>query len=281
LGALQCSARRRLRGLRLTGLDFGRKRGASASVLAYLTDMKTPLILAVAVLLAGCQPQTPDAAFGAKVRAYLLEHPEVIEEAIGKLQQAKMLEQAKAGAATVQRYRAQLERDPRDFVINPNGSVTVVQFFDHRCGYCKVVAPEVLKLARESPDVRVVFKEFPIFGEVSDTAARMSLTPQVKTRGAALHQAMMADNSLSEASLDSHLRDAGLDPAQVRRAADSPAIAAQIHETRLLAQALGLEGTPAFIVGDYVIPGADMDAVRTAIAKVRGQGLKRPSGNPT
>lgn len=243
--------------------------------------MKTPLILTAAILLAGCQQQTPDAAFGAKVRAYLLEHPEVIEEAVGKLQQTRMLEQAKTRASEIERYRNQLERDPRDFVLNPNGAVTLVQFFDYRCGYCKVVAPEIVKLAQENPDVRVVFKEFPIFGAVSDSAARIALTPQVKAKGVDIHQAMMADRGLDEAGLDGHLRRAGLDPAVVRRAADSPGIAAHIQETRLLARALGLEGTPAFIVGEYLIPGADMDAVRAALARVRTQGLKRPPAAPT
>lgn len=243
--------------------------------------MKVALLLAAAVVLAGCQQQAPDAAFGAKVRAYLLEHPEVIEEAVGKLQQTRMLEQARARASDIERYREQLERDPRDFVVNPNGAFTLVQFFDYRCGYCKVVAPEILKLARENPDVRVVFKEFPIFGAASDSAARIALTPQVKAKGVDLHQAMMADRGLDEAALDAHLRRVGLDPAAVRRAANSPGISAQIQETRLLAQALGLEGTPAFIVGDYLIPGADMNAVRSALARVRAGGLKKPPSAPT
>jgi protein-disulfide isomerase len=243
--------------------------------------MKAALLLAAAVVLAGCQQQAPDAAFGAKVRAYLLEHPEVIEEAVGKLQQTRRLEQARARASDIERYREQLERDPRDFVVNPNGAFTLVQFFDYRCGYCKVVAPEILKLARENPDVRVVFKEFPIFGAASDSAARIALTPQVKAKGVDLHQAMMADRGLDEAALDAHLRRVGLDPAAVRRAASSPGIAAQIQETRLLAQALGLEGTPAFIVGDYLIPGADMNAVRAALARVRAGGLKKPPSAPT
>ncbi|MFN9927306.1 MAG: DsbA family protein [Phenylobacterium sp.] len=243
--------------------------------------MKVALLLAAAVVLAGCQQQAPDAAFGAKVRAYLLEHPEVIEEAVGKLQQTRMLEQARARASDIERYRDQLERDPRDFVVNPNGAFTLVQFFDYRCGYCKVVAPEILKLARENPDVRVVFKEFPIFGAASDSAARIALTPQVKAKGVDLHQAMMADRGLDEAALDAHLRRVGLDPAAVRRAANSPGISAQIQETRLLAQALGLEGTPAFIVGDYLIPGADMNAVRSALARGRAGGLTKPPSAPT
>jgi protein-disulfide isomerase len=262
---------------------FGPEAGGDCgSVLAYFSAMKATLLLfAASLVLAGCQQQAPDAAFGAKVRTYLLEHPEVIEEAVAKLQQTRILEQAKTRASEIERFRPQLERDPRDFVMNPDGAFTVVQFFDFRCGYCKVVAPEVLKLARENPDVRIVFKEFPIFGAVSDSAARVSLTPQVKAKGALLHEVMMADRGLDEAALDRHLIKVGLDPVAVRKAAESPSIGAQIQETRLLAQALGLQGTPAFIVGEYLIPGADMNAVRTALARVRAEGLKKPPTAPT
>ena len=239
-------------------------------------------IVAASLALSGCnKPAETDPAFGAKVRAYLLEHPEVIEEAVTKLRQKQMLEQAKAQAGTVAKYRQQLERDPRDLVINPNGEFTVVEFFDYRCGYCKVVAPEVVKLMQENPDVRFVFKEFPIFGEVSDTAAKLALTPQGKTRGVELYKAWMADKGLDEAALDRHLAEVGLDPAAVRKASDDPAIAQQIHDIRLLASALGLQGTPAFVVGDYLIPGADIGAVRAALAKVKAAEMKRPSGSPT
>lgn len=232
-----------------------------------------------ALTLTACQ-KPDDEAFGKQVRAYLLEHPEVIEDAITKLRQNQMLEAAKAQAPNVARFRQQLEQDPRDLVINPKGEFTVVEFFDYRCGYCKVVAPEVLKLIRENPDVRFVFKELPIFGEVSDTAARMALTPQAKAKGLELHKAWMADRGLDEAGLDRHLVEVGLNPAEVRKAAASPAIEAQLQDVRTLAGNLGLQGTPAFVVGDYLIPGADIGAVRAALAKVKAEAMKRP-GSPT
>jgi protein-disulfide isomerase len=234
-------------------------------------------VAAISLGLAGCQAKTPDAAFGDKVRAYLLEHPEVIEEAVTKLRQNQMLEQAKAGAAEVSKYRQQLEADPRDLVINPNGTYTVVEFFDYRCGYCKLVAPEIVKLVAENPDVRFVFKEFPIFGEVSDTAAKMALTPQGKTKGLVLYKAWMADRGLDEAALDRHLAEAGLNPAEVRKASDDPQIESQLADVRDLAKKLGLQGTPAFVVGDYLIPGADIGALRAALAKVKAGG----KGSPT
>jgi protein-disulfide isomerase len=236
-------------------------------------------LLVAALALPACQKQA-DAEFGAKVRAYLLEHPEVIQEAALKLREKQVLEAAKASASAVAKHRQALERDPRDLVINPKGEFTVVEFFDYRCGYCKVVAPEMVKLIQENPDVRFVFKEFPIFGEVSETAARMALTTEAKGKGLELYKAWMTDNGLDEAGLDRHLAEVGLDPAAVRKAAATPAITEQLNDVRTLAGALGLQGTPAFVIGDYVIPGADLDAVKAAIAKTKAAGMKRP-GSPT
>ena len=236
--------------------------------------------LAATLALAGCQKKEDDAAFGARVRAYLLEHPEVIQEAANKLRSKEMLEAAKANASEVAKYRQQLEQDPRDLVINPTGEFTVVEFFDYRCGYCKLVAPEVVKLIQENPDVRFVFKEFPIFGEVSDTAAKLALTAQGKSKGLELYKAWMADRGLDDGALDRHMTEVGLDPKAVRTAAADPAIQAQIQDVRALARDLKVEGTPAFVVGDYMIPGADIGAVRAALAEVKAKAMKRP-GSPT
>lgn len=240
----------------------------------------TSLILMAVLSLAGCQ-KPDDAAFGARVRGYLLEHPEVIEEAVAKLRQGQMLEAAKTQAPAIGRLRQQLERDPRDLVLNPAGTVTVVEFFDYRCGYCKQIAPEVTKLIAEHPDVRFVFKEFPIFGEVSDSAARMALTADGKRNGLALYKAWMSDRGLDEAALDRHLTAVGLDPLVVRKAAANPMIERQLQDVRALARELGLEGTPAFVVGDYLIPGADVNALRAALAKVRSGDATRPVAKPT
>ena len=231
------------------------------------------LALAAGLALSGCQ-KTEDAAFGQKVRTYLLAHPEVLEEAFDKLQENKRLAAIKASTGAINKYRAQLERDPRDFVANPGGKLTVVEFFDYRCGYCKLAAPEVVKLIAENPDVRFVFKEFPIFGEVSDTAARIALTPQGKAKGLELYNGWMADKALDEAALDRHLVRVGLNPAEVRKAAADPAIGKQIADTRKLAEDLHIEGTPAFIVGDTMIPGADLQALRAAITVAKAGDLK-------
>ena len=233
--------------------------------------MKTPrlLVLALAaVSLAACQ-KAEDAAFGAKVRAYLLAHPEVLREASTKLAENDRLAAVKASSDAIAKYRGALEHDSRDLVANPDGKITVVEFFDFRCGYCKLAAPQVVDLIQKNPDVRFVFKQFPIFGEVSDTAAKIALTREAKAKGVELYQALMADHALDDAALDRHLTELGIDPAQARKDAEHPQIARQVKDAQMLATELKIDGTPAFIVGDTMVPGADMPALKAAIERAR------------
>ena len=230
--------------------------------------LRTVAALAAAVSLSGCQKL--DDTFGNRVHAYLMAHPEVVREAAVKLAENDRLAALRASTDAIDKYRGQLERDNRDFVANPDGKITVVEFFDYRCGYCKLAAPEVVKLIGENPDVRFVFKEFPIFGEVSDTAAKVALTREGKAKGFDLYKALMADKALDDAALDRHLAEVGIDAAAAHRDANHPMIARQLLDTHALAEALKIDGTPAFIVGNTMIPGADMAALRAAIAAARG-----------
>ncbi len=225
--------------------------------------------LSASLALGACQ-KADDAAFGARVRAYLLAHPEVLREAEVKLAENERIAAQKASTDAIGKYRGQLERDTRDFVANPGGKITVVEFFDYRCGYCKLAAPQVVELIQQNPDVRFVFKEFPIFGEVSDTAAKVALTRAGKSKGVELYAALMGEKALTDDVLDRHLTALGIDPAQARKDAQHPQIDRQILDTHALAEALKIDGTPAFIVGDTMVPGADLPALKAAIAKARG-----------
>ena len=225
--------------------------------------------LAAALALGACQ-KAGDAAFDARVHSYLMAHPEVIREAAQKLADNDRMTALKASTTAIAKYRNQIERDPRDFVANPAGTITVTEFFDYRCGYCKLAAPEVVKLIAANPDVRFVFKEFPIFGAVSDNAAKIALTSEAKAKGLVLYTAWMGERALDDAAVDRLLAGAGLNAADLRaRALSDPAIERQILDTRALALALKIEGTPAFVVGDTLIPGADLSALRAAIAAAR------------
>lgn len=220
------------------------------------------------------EPPYADAAFGKRVRAYLLAHPEVLAEVSQKLQEKQQSQAAASARIAILKHRAALERDPRDFVANPNGRYTIVQFSDYRCSFCKLAAPEVLKMIEENPDTRFVFKEFPIFGEVSDTAARVAVTDLGKKNGLALYRDLMSEKALNEAALDRHLQAVGIDPAAARRAARGADVDKHIADNRALAHALNIEGTPAFLIGDVMVPGADMDAVRVALAQLKAQNIK-------
>lgn len=224
--------------------------------------------------LGACQPAAGDEAdFGKRVRAYLLTHPEVIQEAAEKLQ-VKMESEAVAAQQKAQALlpglRAAVERDPRDFVANPGGKITVTEFYDYRCPHCANAAPKVIALIKAYPDVRFVFKEMPIFGPTSEHAARAALA--VKKAGGdylATYQALMRTRALDDAAIDRIARAAGAKPAEL---AKNPAADRQLADTSALFSKLALGGTPAFIVGGQIIYGEDMDAVNAAIVKARGRG---------
>ncbi|MBP7704765.1 MAG: DsbA family protein [Caulobacter sp.] len=230
-----------------------------------------PLLIAslAAALLAGCTPKTADQPltkvepeFGQKVRAYLLANPEVLVEVSTALKE-------KQTAERLGPIRSQLERDGRDHVLNPNGKVTVVQFFDYNCGYCKVIAPQVLEMAKAHPDVRFVFKDMVIFGETSEYSAAAASLAKDSPQFIAVHRAFMTTKPLDDAAVDRILKANGMDPAQARARQAAPTRKAYLNEVHMLAQALGIEGTPAFIVGNTLIPGADARALEEAILKAK------------
>lgn len=233
--------------------------------------------LALSGILVGACTARPDKAFGEKVRAYLLENPEVLVEVSAKLEQKQAAKASEAGRKAIGQYRQAIERDPRDFVANPNGSVTVTEFFDYKCGYCKLATPEIVKLINENPDVRFVFKDFVIFGHDSEAAARLFLGAKDQGKDLALHQALMAEKNLDEAAALRLAGGLGIDVAKARAAGASAATTQHLADTRGLAQALAIEGTPAFIVGDKLIPGADMSALKLAIAEAKAAKVQAPN----
>jgi protein-disulfide isomerase len=238
-----------------------------------------PLAFAAASLailsLIGCGPAKADKAFGEKVHAYLIEHPEVLVEMSAKLQEKQSAEKASTAKGAIAKYRQALERDPRDFVANPNGSITVVEFFDYRCGYCKLAAPQMLALIQQNPDVRFVFKDFVIFGHDSEVAARMVLGAKAQGKTIDFHKRLMAEKSLDEAAVMRIAQEVGIDVAKARASAGSATTTQHLADTHALAEALAIEGTPAFFVGDQMIAGADMHALKLAIDQARAGNAKK------
>lgn len=225
-----------------------------------------------ALALFGCQraPSGDDAAFGEKVRAYLLSHPEVLREASQKLEAKDAADEDSAhkrAEASLPAVRAALERDPTDFTANPAGRITVTEFYDYRCPHCVNVAPKVLDLIHTHPDVRFVFKEMPIFGPVSEHATQAAWA--VRKAGGdylGLYQALMGAHGLDDAVIDRIAVAHGARPADLG-SAGAGAVKGEIARNTRLFNQLDLGGTPAFIVGDQIILGEDMDSVNAAVAK--------------
>jgi protein-disulfide isomerase len=228
--------------------------------------------LALTLAAVGCSKAAApvDKQFGEQVRSYLLEHPEVIEEVADKLQAKR---QAAADAmikSSLSQNRAAIERDRRDFVAgNPNGKVTVVEFFDYRCPYCKAAMADINKLIAANKDVRFVLKEYPILSPTSEIAARVAMGAKAQGKYFEVHEAMMKEKNLDEAAIDRILVASGVDAAKARAVGDSSATAGYLSDTKDLARKTGVTGTPAFLIGDKLIAGWSMDQVQAAIADAR------------
>ena len=233
------------------------------------------LPLAVAGLTpAGCDQAKPDKAFGEKVRAYLLEHPEVLMEASQKLQEKQAAQQAASAGKAIGQYRQAIERDPRDIVINPAGTITVTEFFDYRCSYCRHAAPEIVELVQKNPDIRLVLKDFVIFGADSEAAARIALGAKDQGKSLELYKALMAENALDAVGALRIAKGLGIDMDKAKAVGESQAVTQHLTDTEALARALNLSGTPAFIVGDTLVPGADINALKLAIEQTRAARAK-------
>ncbi|MBM3566196.1 MAG: DsbA family protein [Alphaproteobacteria bacterium] len=211
------------------------------------------------------------------VREYLRKNPEAVLEAIHALQAREDAAESKKRETALAEQREILERDPASPVGgNPKGDVTLVEFFDYRCGYCKRVHETVQTLLKADGNIRFVYKELPLLGPESAFAARAALAAFKVAPGkyAPLQDKLMmlAPRGVTEESVIAQVRAVGLDEKAVRAAMNDPAIAKALAQVEALAGALGLQGTPSFVVGDIVIPGAtDLDTLKKAVAAARAK----------
>lgn len=245
------------------------------TLLRRAAPLAIPLAIA-GLALASCErpDAKPSERFGEKVRAYLLEHPEVLMEVSQKLQEKQASQQAASAQKAIGQYRQAIERDPRDVVINPAGTITVTEFFDYRCGYCKHAAPEIVELVQKNPDIRLVLKDFVIFGRDSEAAARLMLGAKDQGKSLELYKALMAENALDAAGALRIAKGLGVDLDKAKAAGESQAVTQHLADTEALAKTLALQGTPAFVVGDTLIPGADINALKLAIEQTRASKAK-------
>jgi protein-disulfide isomerase len=174
---------------------------------------------------------------------------------------------AAKGREALASVRKQLADDPGSpRAGNPEGRIPVVVFFDYRCVYCRQLPPMLERLAAENPDVRLVFKEWPIFRGISEVAARTALGADRQGAYWPMHEALMAERPLTEASILAAADRLGLDRRRLLIDRDDAASAAQLRDTAALADALHLKGTPVIVVGDRVLRGLpDEDELRQAV----------------
>ncbi|HBM41465.1 MAG TPA: hypothetical protein DD402_16690 [Sulfitobacter sp.] len=185
------------------------------------------------------------------------ENPGIVFEAAQLFEQQQQALQAQAAAQVLDTEKATLENDPNAPVLgNPDGDVTVVEFFDYNCPYCRQVKPEMEALLAADPNVRVVYREWPILGDGSVFAARAALASRNQGKYEEFHWAMMQlKERAEEASILRTAEDIGLDVAQLRRDMNGPEIEEHIQTSMRLAQSLGFSGTPSFVIGDSLAPG--------------------------
>ncbi|MDP2332683.1 MAG: DsbA family protein [Reyranella sp.] len=213
-------------------------------------------------------------AFGRRVRDYLLEHPEVIMEAVGKLEARNRTAEESEAQAALKAQADEVFRDPANPVGgNPAGDVTMVEFFDYNCPYCRKVMGPMRETIAGDPKLRVVYKEFPILGPNSVLAAKAALAAHLQGRYVAFHEALMqAKGVADEASALRVAAEIGLDVERLKVDMADAAIQSAIDRNLRLAQALRISGTPGFVIGDQILRGAtDAATLRRLVDKARNK----------
>ncbi len=208
------------------------------------------------------------------VREYLLANPEIIEEAVNALRTRRQAEEVAAQSRALEENREQIFDSPHQMVLgNPEGAITLVEFFDYNCGYCRRALSDMTALIEANPDLRVVMKEFPILSEGSVAAARLSVAvkDQAPEHYLDFHQELFTrpGEATGEKALEI-ARDLGIDAAALEAAAATDAVTENLKEVQTLANRLGISGTPSYVVGAELVPGAaGYDALQAKVEAMR------------
>jgi protein-disulfide isomerase len=213
-------------------------------------------------------------AVDARVRDYILRNPEIILEALQALEARRDEDRARDDAALIAANAEALFDDGYSHVFGAeDGDVTIVEFADYRCGYCKAAHPQIAELLATDPGLRVIHKELPVLGPDSVMAARVAMAALAidPARYEQLNDALMRfRGTLDEATVFRLAAEAGLSEAALRTAMEDPAIADGIRSTYALARALGVEGTPSFVIGERIVRGyVQIEQMRALIEQAR------------
>lgn len=213
------------------------------------------------------------------VKQYIIDNPGLIIASVENYQKKKMAEDAEKASKNVIALEGDLQNDSFSPSIgNPKGDVTIVEFFDYHCGYCKQFLPTITNEITKDPELKVVFKEFPILSEDSVLASRASLAVNSidKTKYLPFHMALMKmSKAFTEENLTEKAKEVGISAAALKKAMENPEIDKELAKNADLAHALSVHGTPALVVGTEVVPGViPADALEAKIAAARSKNKK-------
>ncbi len=218
------------------------------------------------------------------VRQMLMQEPKIIIEAVQAYQEQSQREAAENSKKALQTHMAAIYQDPKSpFIGNATGDVTVVEFFDYNCGYCKQVFHPIRDAVLQDGKIKFVFKEYPILGESSVLAAKAALAAHKQGKYIEFHTALMDFRGNKDDSVITKIAtDLGLNVAQLKTDMASPEIEQALQENFKLAQSLNINGTPGFIIGDKMFPGAlDADSFKKHVATIRSAQAAMPSAPET
>jgi len=210
------------------------------------------------------------------VRSYLIAHPEVLEEAMAELNKRQTAADAQKHEASVSANAETIFNSPRGVVLgNKDGDVTFVEFFDYNCGYCKRAMADMLDLMKADPKLKVVLKEFPVLSEGSVEAAKVAVAVRMQDPSGKkyldFHQKLLGGRGPADkARAMAAAKDAGLDTARIEKDIASPEVRATIEENFKLAEAMGMNGTPSYVIGKQIVVGAvGVDGLKEKIGLAR------------
>ena len=221
-----------------------------------------------------CASPVPPDEFEERVRAYILNNPEVIVEAVQRLQARERAAETSEAETALKARADEVFRDSASPVGgNPAGDVTLVEFFDYNCSYCRRVASVVSDAVADDPQLRIVYKEFPILGPNSRFAAEAALAAHQQGKYLAFHSALMeADGAANEGSVLRVAAEVGLDVDRLRTDMEDPAIQTAIDRNLDLARVLRINGTPGFVVGGQILRGAaDLSTLQELVRQTRAE----------
>jgi protein-disulfide isomerase len=213
------------------------------------------------------------------IKEYLVKNPEILMVMQNALEAKEYELQAKRIASVIKDNAKEVFRPASSPVVgNSKGDVTVLEFFDYNCGYCKRALGDVARLIEKDKQVKFILKELPILSKGSEEAAKVALAAKLQGKYWEFHRAMLeSSGQANEASALRTAEKVGLDMARLKKDMASPAVQKELDDTQALAKKLGVQGTPYFLIADRIIPGAPenlLERMNKLVAEVRKEGCK-------